>query len=262
MSPVNRERSYVITIVCFYFAEKHYLKAIDGYNRAIELNPLNHIYWSNRAFAHIRIEEFGAAIQDATEAIELDPRYAKAYYRRGDAHFALSHFKDAVANFRMAAKLNPRDPDLRRKLSEAERELKKVRFEEALALPEDTTSALNSINLEDILVGDDYTGPRMEVKDDVYVISLDFIQAMMDEFKSQRKVHKRFSMQIILDSYEKLRQLPSLVDVDVPEGTHVTVCGDTHGKFFDLMKIFEINGLPSSSNPYVFNGDFVDRGSF
>lgn len=262
MSPVNRERSYVITIVCFYFAEKHYLKAIDGYNRAIELNPLNHIYWSNRAFAHIRIEEFGAAIQDATEAIELDPRYAKAYYRRGDAHFALSHFKDAVANFRMAAKLNPRDPDLRRKLSEAERELKKVRFEEALALPEDTTSALNSINLEDILVGDDYTGPRMEVKDDVYVISLDFIQAMMDEFKSQRKVHKRFSMQIILDSYEKLRQLPSLVDVDVPEGTHITVCGDTHGQFFDLMKIFEINGLPSSSNPYVFNGDFVDRGSF
>lgn len=44
---------------------------------------------------------------------------------------------------------------------------------------------------------------------------------------------------------------PTLVDVAVPEGQHITVCGDVHGQYYDLLHIFKLNGLPSESNPYL-----------
>jgi hypothetical protein len=63
-----------------------------------------------------------------------------------------------------------------------------------------------------------------------YVITRDFVLAMMDEFKAQRLIHKRFAFQILLQAREVLRALPSLVDVDVPEDGRITVCGDVHGQ--------------------------------
>ena len=59
-------------------AEKHFGAAVEGYSRAIELNPLQAVYWSNRAAAHIRLENYGSALTDATKAIELNPKYIKA----------------------------------------------------------------------------------------------------------------------------------------------------------------------------------------
>ncbi|XP_051152087.1 serine/threonine-protein phosphatase 5 isoform X2 [Andrographis paniculata] len=103
-----------------------------------------------------------------------------------------------------------------------------------------------------------YSGARIEGD----VVTLDFVKKMLDDFKNQKCLHKRFAYQIVLQTRKHLRELPSLVNINVPDGKHFTVCGDVHGQFYDLLNIFELNGLPSEDNPYLFNGDFVDRGSF
>jgi hypothetical protein len=39
---------------------------------------------------------------------------------------------------------------------------------------------------------------------------------------------------------------------DALSATRFTVCGDTHGQYYDLLHMFEINGMPSPTNQCVY----------
>lgn len=249
------------------FTANNLRKAIELYTEAIDLYPDDHTYHANRAFAHIKLENFGSAIMDASTAIDLDPTFIKGFYRRATAYFSLGKLEESKADFTEAVKLEPQNKEARAKLAEVERAIKTQQFHKAVGCTADAWDARGNsalmntpgLNPATIEVEASYSGPRLGEDSK---LTLSFVEAMMEHFKQEKTLHKKYTLILLWQAHAVLQAETSVVDVPVPKGTHITVCGDVHGQYYDLVNIFNLNGMPSETNPYLFNGDFVDRGSF
>jgi serine/threonine-protein phosphatase 5 len=119
-----------------FVAENKHIEALNKFTEAINLNietKKNSIYYSNRAMIHIKMDNFGLAIEDANKAIEYDPDYLKAYYRRASANLVLGHYDEAVKDLVFLKSRLPGDSGLDDKITKAKVERKKKRFMESIA---------------------------------------------------------------------------------------------------------------------------------
>nr|XP_034341565.1 serine/threonine-protein phosphatase with EF-hands 1 [Arvicanthis niloticus] len=105
-------------------------------------------------------------------------------------------------------------------------------------------------------VPDSYDGPRLQ-----FPLTFTDIVVLLQAFKQQQTLHAHYVLEVLFEARKVLKQMPNFSHVKTFPTKEITICGDLHGKLDDLMLIFYKNGLPSENNPYVFNGDFVDRGN-
>ncbi|XP_071789683.1 tetratricopeptide repeat protein 28-like isoform X3 [Asterias amurensis] len=94
-------------------------RAIRLYTEALVLDPANHILYSNRSAAHIKLRQYEKALHDATKARELNDKWSKAYYRQGIALQCLGRHADALAAFSSGLSQDPKSLQLLAGLAEA-----------------------------------------------------------------------------------------------------------------------------------------------
>ena len=135
------------------FKDGKYADAVLKYNDAIEADPEVPAFYTNRAFCHLKMENHGLAIADATVALELDKTFVKAYYRRGSAYFALGKYKDALKDLKSVRQLKPSDKDALEKYKAGEKEVRREAFEKAIHSDEPTREAHTLFTAKDVRHG-------------------------------------------------------------------------------------------------------------
>lgn len=107
---------------------------------------------------------------------------------------------------------------------ECEKVVRQLAFFAAIEVG-DEPSAADGLDVESMAVEPSYDGAVLGKE-----MTQEFIDDMTERFKNGKTIHKKYAYQIVIAVKKLVYNEPTMVEVKIPEGVKLTVCGDTHGK--------------------------------
>ncbi|WAR00433.1 HSOP3-like protein [Mya arenaria] len=87
--------------------EGNYTEAVLHYSHALQCDPGDHLVYSNRSLAFLRLQQYYLALQDAHTVIRLNPKWSKGYFRKGEVEYQAGHYNEALLSYGRAFLMEP-----------------------------------------------------------------------------------------------------------------------------------------------------------
>jgi len=97
-----------------------YRKALQSFDRVIEMAPEFAEGWNKRATLYYHIKEYRRSIDDIKETLRLEPRHFGAWSGLGLVSIAQENYSGALAAFKKALSINPHIANIRRYVQKLE----------------------------------------------------------------------------------------------------------------------------------------------
>ncbi len=96
-------------------------EALEQYNKAIEIDANNAVYYCNRAVAHSKLPDFINSIEDCKNALKIDSSYGKVWGRLGLALLSNNQLKESYESYSKAIKLEPTNEGYKQNIKTVEK---------------------------------------------------------------------------------------------------------------------------------------------
>ncbi|KAF8944367.1 Hsp90 cochaperone [Haplosporangium gracile] len=107
------------------FLAKDYPTAIDHFTKAIELDPSNHVLFSNRSACYASQKDYEKALEDGEKTVELKSDWSKGYGRKATALFGLGRYPEANDVYEAGLKIEPTNVQLQKGLQDTKQAMEK-----------------------------------------------------------------------------------------------------------------------------------------
>jgi len=97
-----------------YLDMNEFDKAIEDNSFAVKLSSTDTVAYYNRAIAYINKKDYSKALIDLKKTVEIDPEYADAYKKLGAIYVERDSEKEALSNFKKYIELEPNSADAKK----------------------------------------------------------------------------------------------------------------------------------------------------